>query len=895
LKTKTDFVFYRLTWGILFLLAFTRVFIPINAVTAHPIDMYAQDQAVQISQDGLQVDWKITPGPMLAGQLWDSADSNQDGRISGSEEQAWVVPVLSQWEARLDGSPLDSFTLKDIHWPATIDDLQGGTQPIEILLTFQWPAGLSGQHLLEFHNIFQEVISQNSFSLKSDPGINFSLPQQNNSQLSTQVDFSSPSAGSSNQAGAGLTTWESGRPQVPGLTAAVSNLAANLASPGTSSAPSTNSASPISALTSLMKTQDFSPLFLAGAFLLSLALGSLHALTPGHSKTLVAAYLVGTHGKIWDAVFLGSVVTITHTGSVLLLGLITLVASRYILPALILPWLEIVSGVFVILFGLNLFIRRGKTLVSWIKTRTNPARHRLTSIKSVQAHDHPTAFMAHSPASHALIPHRHPGDPPGAGFPHEHGHHSHGHSHELPPEGVTWRSLLGLGISGGLVPCPDAIAILLVAVAINRIPFGMLLIIAFSLGLALVLIAIGMAMVQGLRLLQHNDLINRFSIYSPIASAVVVVALGIGLTLSAFNSVSISSGTIPSSGSSAKLADVIQVVPTDHALIQPTPLPFDLQQAKIIYTALDQKKASQLFSSPVSGGSPVQYTQEGAGVSGFSISPDGQTILYATMQTDGGTAIWSINRDGTNQHVILDCPTAHCAGPVWSPDGQKIIYERSEYNQSLWWLDVKSGETKSVFSDPSFPGYGPAFSRDGRWLSYNSPTKNAIEGFSLVDGQSFSIHNLSGIPAQWSPVDDSLLYWDLVSSTPQSILSMKRYDPATGKIIDLSGTDGSQDYPAAWSPDGQWIAVVKDTLNADLSATSSQIWLVKPDGSQAHVLVNEDGMSYTHIGWTPDSQKLVYSRFANNDVWSESIWLANAATGQETKLISSGSMPEIIP
>ena len=609
----------------------------------------------------------------------------------------------------------------------------------------------------------------------------------------------------------------------------------------------------------------------------------------------MAAYLVGTHGKIRDAVFLGSVVTITHTGSVLLLGLITLVASRYILPALILPWLEIVSGVFVILFGLNLFIRRGKTLIGWIKTRSSPTRQRLISIKSVHAHNRLAALLANLPASHSVTPHRHPGNPPGPSFPHEHAHHSHEHSHELPAEGVTWRSLLGLGISGGLVPCPDAIAILLVAVAVNRIPFGMLLIVAFSLGLALVLIAIGIAMVQGLRLLQHNDLINRFSIYSPVASSVVVLVLGIGLTLSAFNSVSISSGTTPSSGPSAKLADVIQVAPTDQAQIQPTTLPFNLQQAKVIYTAIDQKKASQLFSFSFSGENPVQYTQEEAGVSGFSISPDGQTILYATMQTDGGTAIWAINRDGSNQHVILDCPTAHCAGPVWSPGGQKIIYERSEYNQSLWWLDMKSGETKSVFSDPSFPGYGPAFSRDGRWLSYISPTKNAIEGFSLVDGQNFSIHNLSGIPAQWSPVDDTLLYWDLVSSTPQTILSMKRYNPATGKMIDLSGTAGTQDYPAAWSPDGQWIAVVRDTLNADLSSTSSQIWLVKPDGSQAHVIVNDDDMSYTHIGWTPDGQKLVYSRLINNDVWSENIWLADVDTGQETQLISSGSMPEIIP
>ena len=122
------------------------------------------------------------------------------------------------------------------------------------------------------------------------------------------------------------------------------------------------------------------------------------------------------------------------------------------------------------------------------------------------------------------------------------GHAHHDHAHEsaagcaqirLPAQGVTFRSLLTLGISGGLVPCPDAIAILLVAVAVNRVPFGILLIISFSIGLALVLIAIGIAMVKGLRLITRSDLLSRFAVYTPVLSAVVVTGLGAALTVSA--------------------------------------------------------------------------------------------------------------------------------------------------------------------------------------------------------------------------------------------------------------------------------------------------------------------------------------------------------------------------
>ena len=137
------------------------------------------------------------------------------------------------------------------------------------------------------------------------------------------------------------------RPPFPGWPAEQARRQESAAQAGTSGSSVTDT------LTRLVKTEDFSPLFLGGAFLLSLVLGSLHALTPGHGKALVGAYLVGSQGRTRDAVFLGSIVTITHTGSVVLLGLVTLFASHYILPALLAPWLEIISGVLVIGFGLE--------------------------------------------------------------------------------------------------------------------------------------------------------------------------------------------------------------------------------------------------------------------------------------------------------------------------------------------------------------------------------------------------------------------------------------------------------------------------------------------------------------------------------------------------------------
>ena len=209
----------------------------------------------------------------------------------------------------------------------------------------------------------------------------------------------------------------------------------------------------------------------------------------------------------------------------------------------------------------------------------------------------------------------------------------------LPANQITWKSLLTLGISGGLVPCPDTIAILLVAVAVNRIPFGMLLILAFSIGLALVLIGIGIAMVQGVRFITRNDFLARFSVYAPVVSAITVSGLGIVLTVSALNSLNFFSAVSHSPASQSAAA---------FSSSKPTTA-FDIRSAKLIYLAPDNQPRSenQLLVLPLSGGTPKQLTSEPSGISGYSISPDEKTILYTTFEIDGSSSISTIQIDGT--------------------------------------------------------------------------------------------------------------------------------------------------------------------------------------------------------------------------------------------------------
>jgi ABC-type nickel/cobalt efflux system permease component RcnA len=208
-------------------------------------------------------------------------------------------------------------------------------------------------------------------------------------------------------------------------------------------------------------------------------LGAAHALTPGHGKTIVAAYLAGSRGRLVDAVYLGAVVTATHTASVFVLGLLALYATQTIAVERIYPWLSFVSGALILAVGLWLLKKR------WHE-RDGHHHH----------HHHP----GHD--------HHHRG--------HDHDHHDNGHSHDQDRKGV-----LALGISGGLAPCPEALVVLMLSISLGRAAFGLALLAAFTLGLAAVLIAIGAAVVlAGSRLGKAP----RFAVLPLVSAGVVTLA-----------------------------------------------------------------------------------------------------------------------------------------------------------------------------------------------------------------------------------------------------------------------------------------------------------------------------------------------------------------------------------
>jgi nickel/cobalt exporter len=279
-------------------------------------------------------------------------------------------------------------------------------------------------------------------------------------------------------------------------------------------------ATPRNAFTELMTTPQLSLGIVCLALAVAAGLGAFHALEPGHGKTVVAAYLVGTRGTARDALYLGLIVTATHTAGVYLLGAVTLYASHYVVPERLYPWIGVVSGLMIAALGGCLFLRRytGKTHTHshvYTPMRADPHGHTHAHI-----HGHP---HVHYDTSHHELRHHH-----------SHTHAAPSESHHEQGQTVSFRQLLALGVTGGIIPCPAALVVLLSAFALHRVGFGLLLIVAFSVGLAAVLIAVGLVMVYAQHLLSRwqgeGPLLSR---WLPMTSAVTITAFGLAIAVQA--------------------------------------------------------------------------------------------------------------------------------------------------------------------------------------------------------------------------------------------------------------------------------------------------------------------------------------------------------------------------
>jgi ABC-type nickel/cobalt efflux system permease component RcnA len=536
---------------------------------AHPLGNFTihHSTTIEISESGVTVLRVLEMAEIPAFQERDNVDSDRDGEVSDAEYNVWSTAKAAELR--------DNMTL-------AIDGREVSLDTAKYLLAF--PEGDGGLYLLRFEvtyagalpaswqdsepavtfedHAYADKIGWREIIIRGGPGVDVvgsSLPTESPTKrlLAFPEDsLSSPrddrEASFSFRPGVGLAP----EPAID---------------PDHERATRGNPDSALDRFSELISEEEMSVGFVVFALGAAMAFGAVHALSPGHGKTIVAAYLVGSRGTLWHAALLGLTVTATHTSSVYVMGFVTLYLSEFIVPEDLYPWMGVISGAIIVAMGLALFAGRLRAsglpglVASWWRSLT-AGRPELAlageqgSLAVWPRHQHGDVWHDHLPLSAETLDHHHHGELSGGGHDYhqhdeeQHAHsaepHSHGwgapHSH-LPPgadgEAVTWQRLLGLGIFGGMIPCPSAIVVMLSAIALHRVGFGLVLIVAFSFGLAVVLTGIGFAVVwaQRIPLLQKamsraegsNGLLGLFVRVFPVAAAALVFTVGVALILRA--------------------------------------------------------------------------------------------------------------------------------------------------------------------------------------------------------------------------------------------------------------------------------------------------------------------------------------------------------------------------
>jgi nickel/cobalt exporter len=459
------------------------------SVFAHPADEARQEVVFAIRHGQLTWTHDLWLGPLIGMQTWSrEIDSDGDGVASSEEQQAYVNNLCRLVELRVDGKPAP-MTLNSFYIAPQEKFVAQPAQP-QVVLVFSTPIS-AGKHILEYRTMIDPIAIKPSVRFPSGGGTLVENAQWNGGWFSAGLVIKP------------IALEQSGDDDLLSDAASTPSIAELALSP---------------AISGLIEGSNLSPWVLFMGLVVSFAVGAAHALTPGHGKGIIAAYMVGGRGRMMHAVTLALTMTITHTSSVIVLGMVALLASRVILPQVLTPWLTLASGVLILVVGSSLLWRRLHEVWHAHDSVQNSAEH---THNHTDGHDHSDAGQHHHDNAHNHD-HSHADDPEHT-HTHDHAHqtdHVHGLASLMAARSqVSWRALIVLGISGGLLPCADALAILLLSVSVNRIALGVVLLVAFSTGIALTLTLIGILAAAGQRVLKRYDRLQPLLLRLPLASA----------------------------------------------------------------------------------------------------------------------------------------------------------------------------------------------------------------------------------------------------------------------------------------------------------------------------------------------------------------------------------------
>ncbi len=333
-----------------------------------------------------------------------------------------------------------------------------------------------------------------------------------------------------------------------------------------------------------------------------------------------------------------------------------------------------------------------------------------------------------------------------------------------------------------------------------------------------------------------------------------------------------------------------------RVLQQPRQWSFRTRPLRVLYLAPDEMGYDQLFLHTPGAEQDRLLTATPFGIWDFAPSPDGRRVAYAALREDGGSDIGLLELADARIRILRSCPAAMCSGPVWAPDGRRLVFEERQFvgPARLGWLAIDTGEATPVFEDPQILGFAAQWSPDGRWLGFVAP----LEGIKLVNldnGATLVAPSQMGEPVTWSPEADAVVLSDVVVTGERIGVALFRLDLDTARVTRLSPdtSEQTEDTSPSWSPDGRWLAFGRKVARV---ATGSQLWLMRPDGSEAHPLTDDHTTHYGPPSWSPDGRYLLfqYVRLAEPNA-QPGIGMLDTHTGALRIVVTHGRAPAWLP
>jgi Tol biopolymer transport system component len=337
---------------------------------------------------------------------------------------------------------------------------------------------------------------------------------------------------------------------------------------------------------------------------------------------------------------------------------------------------------------------------------------------------------------------------------------------------------------------------------------------------------------------------------------------------------------------------------------QPPAWSFSVRTPQVIFMSVAADGGHELWRVALDGGAPLQLTHTHGRVYDYDVAQTGETAAYSVTNDQGGTDLWQMGPDGNGPKVLVTCGPETCSMPAWAPSGARLAYIRQPAAPSgqprntprLWTVEPASGQTAPLYQDPQVSASEPSWSPNGQWLVFFDLQAAGLRLLNVQTSASFVLPSLMGQVGSWSSDSTHLAFADIKLGGPQIATILQIADLQAQSLQLVLDTDrGWSDYgPPAWSPADNWLALSLRTAD---SGAGKQIWLMRPDGSEAHALTHTPTYTHGSYHWDPSGKALLFQRYdlGAPDASPEVMLWPGPGSGEPRRLATGAALPRWLP